>query len=167
VKEKAMTTTETKALYLEDIALGDRYVSREYPLDAGQIKDFARAFDPQPFHLDEAAARASFFGALAASGWHTAAVTMRLMVESVPFAGGLIGASVELSWPRPTRPGDTLHVESTITGIAPSKSKPDRGLVSLQSETVNQNGEPVQKLVSKLLLFRRPEEARADARSRG
>ncbi|MDR3157987.1 MAG: MaoC family dehydratase [Zoogloeaceae bacterium] len=154
-----MTTTETKALYLEDVAAGDRYMSREYPLDARQIKDFAGAFDPQPFHLDEAAAQASFFGALAASGWHTAAITMRLMVESVPFAGGLIGASVELSWPRPVRPGDVLHVESVITNIAPSKSKPDRGLVSLQSETVNQNGEPVQKLTSKLLLFRGTEEA--------
>jgi acyl dehydratase len=162
-----MTTTETKTLYLEDVAVGDRYVSREYPLDALQIKDFAGAFDPQPFHLDEAAAQASFFGGLAASGWHTAAITMRLMVESVPLACGLIGAGVELSWPRPTRPGDVLHVESVITNIAPSKSKPDRGLVSLQSETVNQNGELVQKLVSKLLLFRRSKEAAADAGARG
>ncbi|MDR2366185.1 MAG: MaoC family dehydratase [Zoogloeaceae bacterium] len=159
--------SETKPLYLEDVAVGDRYVSREYPLNAGQIKDFAGAFDPQPFHLDEAAAEASFFGALAASGWHTAAITMRLMVESVPFADGLIGASVELSWPRPVRPGDTLHVESVITEIRPSRSKPDRGLVSLQSETFNQKGETVQNLRSQLLLFRGPEEKTANAGSRG
>jgi acyl dehydratase len=92
---------------------------------------------------------------------------MRLMVESVPFAGGLIGASVELSWPRPVRPGDTLHVESVITEIRPSRSKPDRGLVSLHSETFNQKGEPVQNLRSQLLLFRGPEEKTANAGSRG
>ncbi|MDR0635032.1 MAG: MaoC family dehydratase [Azoarcus sp.] len=147
--------------YLEEVAVGDRYVSREYPLDAAGIKAFARDFDPQPFHLDEDFAARSFFGGLAASGWHTAAITMRLMVESVPFAGGLIGAGVELSWPRPARPGDVLRVESEITAIAPSRSKPDRGIVTLQSDTFNQRGEPVQKLVSKLLLFRRPVEVSA------
>ncbi|MDR1228787.1 MAG: MaoC family dehydratase [Azoarcus sp.] len=150
-----MTENETKAFYLDDVAVGDRYVSQEYPLDTAGIKSFARDFDPQPFHLDEAAAEESFFGGLAASGWHTAAITMRLMVESVPFADGLIGAGVELSWPRPTRPGDALHVVSEITAVAPSKSKPDRGIVTLQSDTYNQRGEPVQRLVSRLLLFRR------------
>ncbi|MDR1064031.1 MAG: MaoC family dehydratase [Azoarcus sp.] len=150
-----MTENETKAFYLDDVAVGDRYVSREYPLDTAGIKSFARDFDPQPFHLDEAAAEESFFGGLAASGWHTAAITMRLMVESVPFADGLVGAGVELSWPRPTRPGDALHVVSEITAVAPSKSKPDRGIVTLQSDTYNQRGEPVQRLVSRLLLFRR------------
>ncbi|MDR2165585.1 MAG: MaoC family dehydratase [Zoogloeaceae bacterium] len=148
--------SEAKAIYLENVAVGDRYSSREYPLDTAQIKGFARNFDPQPFHLDEVAAGESFFGGLAASGWHTAAITMRLMVESVPFAGGLIGAGVELSWPRPTRPGDALRVVSEITAIAPSRSKPDRGIVTLQSDTFNQRGEPVQRLVSRLLLFRRP-----------
>jgi acyl dehydratase len=150
-----MTKNGTKAFYLEDVSVGDRYVSREYPLDVARIKAFAGDFDPQPFHLDEAAAGESFFGGLAASGWHTAAITMRLMVESVPFADGLIGAGVELSWPRPTRPGDALHVVSEITAVAPSKSKPDRGIVTLRSDTFNQCDEPVQKLVSKLLLFRR------------
>jgi acyl dehydratase len=152
--EKMQENTAEK-FYLDDVAVGDRYISREYSLDVAQIKDFAGNYDPQPFHLDESAAASSFFSGLAASGWHTAAITMRLMVESVPFAGGLIGAGVELSWPHPTRPGDTLHVESIITGIAPSKSKPDRGIVVLQSDTFNQNGEQVQKLVSRLLLFRK------------
>lgn len=146
---------KTKQIALDDLAVGDRYLSREFPLDPAQIKAFARDFDPQPFHLDEAAAAASFFGGLAASGWHTAAITMRLMVESVPFVDGLIGAGVEISWPRPTRPGDVLHVESSITDIAPSKSRPDRGIVTLKTDTFNQNGEALQKLVSKLLVFRR------------
>ena len=145
---------ETKTVTLDDLAVGDRYLSREFPLDTAQIKHFARDFDPQPFHLDEAAAEQSFFEGLAASGWHTAAVTMRLMVESVPIANGLIGAGVEISWPRPTRPGDVLYTESTIIAIAPSKSKPDRGIVTLQTDTFNQNGEQVQKLVSKILVFR-------------
>jgi len=146
---------ETKHVTLDDIAVGDRYLSREFPLDTAQIKSFASDFDPQPFHLDEAAAEQSFFGGLAASGWHTAAMTMRLMVESVPIKGGLIGAGVEISWPRPTRPGDVLRVESTIIDIVPSKSRPDRGIVTLQTITFNQNGEQVQKLVSKLVVFRR------------
>jgi len=146
---------EPKRVTLDDLAIGDCYRSREFPLDTAQIKAFARDFDPQSFHLEEAAAAESFFGGLAASGWHTAAITMRLMVESVPFADGLIGAGVEMSWPRPTRPGDVLHAESAITGIAPSKSRPDRGIVTLATDTFNQNGEPVQKLVSKLLVFRK------------
>ncbi len=145
---------ETKTVTLDDLAIGDRYLSREFPLDSAQIKDFARNFDPQPFHLDEAAAAQSFFGGLAASGWHTAAITMRLMVESVPIANGLIGAGVEISWPRPTRPGDVLRVESVIINIARSRSRPDRGIVTLQTDTFNQNGEQVQKLVSKIVVFR-------------
>lgn len=146
---------KTKAVALDDLAVGDRFLSREFPLNMEQVKHFARDFDPQPFHLDEAAAAQSFFGGLAASGWHTAAITMRLMVESVPFADGLIGASVEISWPRPTRPGDVLRAESAIIAITPSKSRPDRGIVTLQTDTFNQDGETVQKLVSKLLVFLR------------
>jgi acyl dehydratase len=149
---------EAKTIALDDLAVGDRFISREFPLDTAQIKDFASDFDPQHFHLDEATAEESFFKGLAASGWHTAAITMRLMVESVPIADGLIGAGVEISWPRPTRPGDVLHVESTILDIQPSKSRPDRGIVALQTDTFNQNGEQVQKLVSKLLVFRRDAE---------
>ncbi|MCL2076367.1 MAG: MaoC family dehydratase [Betaproteobacteria bacterium] len=146
---------EKKTVTLDDIAVGDQFVSREFSLDAEQIKNFAREFDPQPFHLDETAASQSLFKGLAASGWHTAAITMLLMTESIPFANGLIGANVELSWPRPTRPGDILHVKSIITDIAPSKSKPDRGFVTLQIDTFNQNGEQVQKLTPKVLVFRR------------
>lgn len=142
--------------YLEDLRVGDRFTSAGTTLDAEQIKAFAAQFDPQPFHLDEDAAAASFFGGLAASGWHTAAITMRLLVDSLPLHGGLIGAGSEISWPRPTRPGDQLHVESEILAIAPSRSRPDRGLVTCQTLTLNQHGETVQRSVAKLLAFRRP-----------
>ncbi|HEX5126206.1 MAG TPA: MaoC family dehydratase, partial [Rhodocyclaceae bacterium] len=136
---------------------GDRFRSGEHALDALQIKAFAMAFDPQPFHLDEDAAKDSLFGGLAASGWHTAAITMRLMVTSgVPIAGGLIGAGGEISWPMPTRPGDVLHVDSEIIDIKPSRSRPDRGIATVRSETCNQHGQVVQVLMAKMVVFRRP-----------
>ena len=146
-----------KLLFLEDLSVGDRLRSDSLALDEAQIKEFARQFDPQPFHLDDEAARHTLFGGLAASGWHTAALTMRLLVTSgLPIANGLIGAGVELSWPKPTRPGDTLHVDSVILDIKPSRSKPDRGIVTVQSDTINQHGEVVQHKVSKIVVFRRP-----------
>jgi len=113
------------------------------------------AYDPQPFHLDEDAARHSLFQGLAASGWHTVAITMRLLVDSMPLADGVIGAGAEISWARPTRPGDALHVKSTILSITPSRSKPDRGIVLVESVTFNQDGDEVQKLTSKVVSFRR------------
>jgi acyl dehydratase len=144
-------------LYLEDLAVGQRFVSRSYAVTAAAIKAFAAEFDPQPFHLDEAAAAASFFGGLVASGWHTAAITMRLLTEGgLPLAGGAIGAGGELRWPQATRPGDVLTVESTIEAIKPSRSRPDRAMLTVSSETRNQRGEVVQVLVSNVLAFRRP-----------
>jgi acyl dehydratase len=144
-------------LYLEDFAVGQRFVSGTHAMDVEQIKAFASRFDPQPFHTDEAAADASFFHGLAASGWHTASVTMSLLVKSgMTIAGGLIGAGCELSWPRPTRPGDVLVVESEVLAVTPSRSKPDRGMITLKSETRNQKGEVVQVLTSKMLVWRKP-----------
>jgi acyl dehydratase len=145
------------ALHLEDLAAGQRFTSGPHTMTAEAIKAFARQFDPQPFHLDEAAAAESFFHGLAASGWHTAAVTMRLLVESgMPLAGGLIGAGGELTWPRPVRPGDVLMVESEVLAVTPSKSKPERGLVTVRSRTLNQKGEVVQDMVTKMLVWRKP-----------
>ena len=144
-------------LYLEDFAVGQRFTSATHRIDADQIKAFAAQFDPQPFHLDEAAAQASFFGGLAASGWHTASITMSLLVGSgMPIAGGLIGAGGEIEWPRPTRPGDVLQVESEVLAVTPSRSRPERGMITVRSETRNQNGEAVQILTSKMLVWRRP-----------
>ena len=144
-------------LYLEDFAVGLRFISATHTIDADQIKDFASRFDPQPFHTDEAAAQNSFFQGLAASGWHTASITMALLVKSgMTIAGGLIGAGCELSWPRPTRPGDVLVVESEVLAVTPSRSKPDRGMITLKSETRNQKGEVVQILTSKMLVWKRP-----------
>jgi acyl dehydratase len=141
-------------LHLEDLHVGQRFESAQHAIDETQIKAFAKTFDPQPFHLDNDAAKATLFGGLAASGWHTAAITMRLNVEGgLPFAGGLIGAGGEMNWPAPTRPGDVLHVESEIVDIVPSRSKPDRGIVTVVSRTLNQRGEVVQVLKAKLVVF--------------
>jgi acyl dehydratase len=143
-------------LYLEDFSVGQRFISATHRIDAEQIKAFATRFDPQPFHTDEVAAQTSFFKGLAASGWHTAAITMSLLVKSgMPIAGGLIGAGGEISWPRPTRPGDILQVESTVLEVMPSRSRPERGMITVKSETRNQHGEAVQILTSKMLVWRR------------
>lgn len=144
-------------LYLEDLAVGQRFTSESLIIDAAAIKAFAAEYDPQPFHLDETAAKASLFGGLAASGWHTAALTMRLLVRSgMPIAGGIIGGGGEIGWPRPTRPGDVLTVDTEILEITPSKSRPDRGTILMRSQTLNQKGEPVQVMTMKVIVPRRP-----------
>ncbi|PYM35437.1 MAG: dehydratase [Candidatus Rokuibacteriota bacterium] len=144
--------------YLEDFAVGQTFRSGQLPIDAERIKTFAAEFDPQPFHLDEAAARDTVFHGLAASGWHTAAVTMRLLVESdLKPAGGIVGAGFdEFRWPRPVRPGDELRVESEVLEVRPSRSRPDQGLLKVRTTTLNQNGEPVQISIGNLMVPRRP-----------
>ena len=143
-------------LYLDDLYVGQRFGSGAHALDEAQITAFAGRFDPQPFHLDESAAKDTLFGGLAASGWHTAAITMRLLVEGgAPIAGGIVGAGGEISWPKPTRPGDILQVESEVLEVAPSRSRPDRGIVTVRSETFNQRGETVQIFKAKLVVPRR------------
>jgi acyl dehydratase len=145
-----------RLLYLEDLSVGQRFTSGVYQVDENSIKAFAAEFDPQPFHLDNAAAQATVFRGLAASGWHTAAITMRLMVTSgPPFAAGIIGVGGEIVWPRPTRAGDTLRVESEVVEITPSRSKPNQAFVKVQNTTLNQNGEPVQVFTAKILAFKR------------
>ncbi|WP_211464800.1 MaoC family dehydratase [Collimonas silvisoli] len=145
------------ALYLDDLKIGDRFCSAEHALDEQQIMAFARQFDPQPFHLSDAAAKSTLFAGLAASGWHTAAITMRLLVTSgMPLQDGVIGSGGEISWPQPTRASDILHVESEVLEITPSRSRPDRGMVKLRSETRNQRGELLQLFVSKLVVSRKP-----------
>jgi len=145
-----------RLLYLEDLSVGQRFTSGVFQVDENRIKTFAAEFDPQPFHLDDAAAQATIFGGLAASGWHTAAITMRLMVTSgPPFAAGIIGLGGEIAWPRPTRAGDTLRVESEIVEITPSRSKPKQALVKVLNTTLNQNGEPVQVFTAKILVYKR------------
>src|SRR5258708_27443548 len=142
--------------YLEDFHVGQQFTPGTHHLDAEQIKRFAAEFDPQPFHLDEEAARNSVFQGLAASGWHTAAITMRLLVSGgPPFAAGSIGMGGEIEWPRPTRPTDVLHVECEILEIIPSRSKPNQGIVKTRNITLNQHGAKVQVLIVKVLVFRR------------
>ncbi|HAP24859.1 MAG TPA: dehydratase [Achromobacter sp.] len=148
-------THQPPLIYLEDLSVGDVFVSKTHPLDAAQIIAFASQFDPQPFHLDPDAARETLFQGLAASGWHTAALTMKLLVESFPVARGVIGAGAEVVWPQPTRPDDVVKVTSTVLSITPSRSKPDRAIVVVESVTSNQRDEALQKLTSKVVVFRR------------
>jgi acyl dehydratase len=148
--------TPSALLYLDDLYVGRRFTSGTHALDERQITEFAREFDPQPFHVDREAAKGTLFRGLVASGWHTAAITMRLQVDGgLPIAGGIIGLGGEVAWPTATRPGDVLHVESDIVEVVPSRSRPDRGTVTVRSKTRNQRGEVVQTTTVKLLVPRR------------
>jgi acyl dehydratase len=143
-------------LYLEDLTVGQRFVTRPRTLTLEAALRFAREFDPQAFHLDEAAARASLFGELTVSGWLTAAFSMRLFVEEGPaIGGGLIGLGGDISWPRPTRPGDSLRLVCEILDLRPTRSRPDRGIVTFRNETINQVDEVVQIFVGKMIAERR------------
>jgi acyl dehydratase len=153
-----METVAMNEHYLEDFSIGQRFASGRLLVDKDQIKAFAAEFDPQPFHLDETAARDTIFRGLAASGWHTAALTMRLLVDGeLKPAGGIIGAGFdEFRWPRPVRPGDELRVESEILEIRPSQSRPSQGIIKVRTTTLNQDGEAVQVFVGNLVVPRRP-----------
>src|SRR6266496_4584672 len=143
--------------YFEDFRVGDRFRSADYAVTEGEIVDYARRYDPQPFHTDSAAAVRSIFGGLVASGWYTAAITMRMTAQSeIRIAGGMIGMGVEqLRWPRPVRPGDTLHVEAEVLEVRPSRSHSDRGIVRVRNTTLNQAGELVQTMETALFVPRR------------
>jgi acyl dehydratase len=144
-------------LYLEDLHVGQRFISDTFVMTEERIKSFAEEFDPQPFHLEDAAAQNTVFRGLAASGWHTAAVAMKLLVTGgLPLGNGIIGMGGDLAWPKPTRPGDAVHVESEILEITPSKSKPNQAIVRIRSTTLNQNGDAVHQFTSKVLVFKRP-----------
>jgi acyl dehydratase len=146
--------------FLEDLAPGQVFTSNARAIvDAASIKRFAGEYDRQPFHLDEAAARPTFFRELVASGWHTTAMTMQLIIETLPLSHGIIGSGVdELRWPRPVRPGDTLRLHCEIIDVQPSKLRPSRGTVRVRMTTLNQNDEPVQTMVANLMAFRRSEQ---------
>lgn len=150
-----MDESKAERLTLDDLAPGQRFAAGPVEVTAEAIVAYARQFDPQPFHLDAEAAKATFFEGLAASGWHTASLTMRLVVEALPFAWGVIGGGGEIAWPRPTRPGDRLRAECEVLDVAPSRSRPDRGIVTMRTTTLNQAGEPVQVLTAKLVVPRR------------
>jgi acyl dehydratase len=145
--------------YLEDFAVGQTFRSGRLRIDRERALAFAAEFDPQSFHLDEAAARRSIFGELTVSGWHTAAVTMRLLFETeLKPAGGIIGAGFEeCRWTRPVRPGDELRVECEVSEVRPSKSRPERGMIKLRMTTLNQDDEPVLVQVANLVVLRRKE----------
>ena len=142
--------------YFDDLSSGERLQSGQYIVTEEEIINFAREFDPQPFHLDKAVARQTMFEGLIASGWHTAAITMRLFVQTLNFAEGAIGLGVdELRWPIAVRPGDVLQVETEIVDLRLSQSKPSHGIVRLRNVTTNQRGEIVQTMAASALVLRR------------
>jgi acyl dehydratase len=142
--------------YFEDLKGGDRFKSATYQVSEEQLISFAREFDPQPFHLDAAVADQTMFKGLSASGWHTAAITMRLFVQTLAFAEGAIGLGVdELRWPNAVRPGDGLQVETEIVDLRVSRSKPSHGVVRLRNVTTNQRNEIVQTMTASALVLRR------------
>jgi len=142
--------------YLEDFKVGDRFVSARHTIDAAQIVKFAAEFDPQPFHLEDAAGKQSLFGGLVASGWHTASIAMRLMLESdFKIVGGSIGGGGDLKWTKPVRPGDTLQVHGEVLEVSPSRTHPDRGSILVRSETRDQIGEVVQVFTARMIVPRR------------
>ena len=145
--------------YLEDFEPGQRYGGPQTArIEVERVKSFAAEFDPQPFHLDQEAAARSIFGGLAASGWHTAAATMSLLVQSdLKPAGGIVGAGFdELRWPAPVRPGDELRVETEVLEVRTSKSRPQQGMLKVRTTTFNQRGVAVQVSVGNLIVQRRP-----------
>jgi len=143
--------------YFEDLAVGQKFASPVLPIDADAITAFAAAYDPQPFHLDDEAARATMFAGLAASGWHTAALSMRLCLASdFRPAGGILGIGGELSWLKPVRPGDTLRVEIEVIETRLSRSRPGQGIVKVQITTLNQHGDAAQIFTPTLFVDRRP-----------
>jgi acyl dehydratase len=143
--------------YFEELSAGQKFGSPSLTVEADQIVAFAREFDPQPFHLDDTAARRSIFEGLAASGWHTAAMTMRLCVAGdFRPAGGILGIGGELNWLKPVRPGDTLRVECEVLETRASRSRPAQGIVKIRVATFNQHGDIVQTFEPTLFVDRRP-----------
>jgi acyl dehydratase len=134
------------------LQVGDRFTTRSHLLTAEDIIRFASEFDPQPFHVDADRAAGTLFAGLAGSGWHIAGITMRLLVETVPAASGIIGTEAHLEWPTPSRPGDELTVRVTVEAVTPSRSRPDRARVTLACETIDQRDEVRQRLRATVLV---------------
>ena len=147
----------TRPLYLDDLKLGDRFNSATYTLEKEELLEFASKYDPQPFHLDEELAKDTLFNGLAASGWQTAAITMKLWTQTLNVANGLIGIDCHVKWPTPTRAGDTLRVEAEVIDITRSKSKPNMGIVTYHSLTKNQHDQVVQETTTKIVVFTKSE----------
>ena len=145
------------ALYFDDLAVGQRFTTDSLRITTDAIKEFAHQYDPQPFHLDDAAAKATIFGGLAASGWHSAALLMRLIVQSgPPLAGGVIGSGIdELRWLRPVRPNDELHAELEVLEVRPSASRPTQGRVRMKNTLIAADGVPVMSLIANITVPRR------------
>lgn len=147
------------SLYYEDLHVGQIFPSGTATMDRDRLVAFAQEFDPQPGHLDEEQARSSLFGTLVASGWHTGSLTMRLQIEAFfgHFPGGALGAQIDnLAWRKPVQPGDNLHVTVEVLEMRPSRSRPDRGVLTICTTTLNQHDDPVMEMTAAVMVPRRP-----------
>jgi acyl dehydratase len=166
--ECGFTFTAMKEHYLDDLKVGDRFKSEPLSVTEKQLIEFAHKFDPQMFHLNRKSAERSIFKGLIASGWHTAAMTMRLFVQTLNFAEGAIGLGVdELRWPHVVRPGDVLTVETEIVDLRPSRSRPNHGIIRLRNVTTNQRGEIVQTMLASAMVPRRGQQSAESQVQRG
>jgi acyl dehydratase len=157
--ESGFANLGMKEHYFDDLKAGDRFTSEPLEITEKQLIEFAHKFDPQMFHLNRKSAERTIFKGLIASGWHTAAMTMRLLVQTLNFAEGAIGLGVdELRWPHVVRPGDVLTVETEIVELRPSRSKPNYGIIRLRNATTNQCGEIVQTMLASVMVPRRKAE---------
>ncbi|ACZ76251.1 MaoC domain protein dehydratase [Dickeya parazeae Ech586] len=160
--ESDIGDTTLPKLYMDDLKVGQVFYSSEYYVSAEEITDFSTRYDPQPFHMDDKLAKESIFRGLAASGWHTVSITMNLLVKCLPLAHGIIGKGVEnITWFRPTRPGDVLRIKAKITGIDISPGRPDRAMMSVHIFTIGQDNKIRQELIGKLLIFKGCTESKA------
>ena len=154
-----------KEHYFDDLKVGDRFKSEPLSVTEKQVIEFAYKFDPQMFHLNRKSAERTIFKGLIASGWHTAAVTMRLFVQTLNFAKGAIGLGVDkLRWPNVVRPGDVLTVETQILALRRSRSRPRYGIIRLRYVTTNQHGEIVQTMLASAMVSRRAGKAKSRKR---
>lgn len=143
-------------LYFDDLYMGQQFASHSYLVSHDEIVAFAGQYDPQPYHLDDAAAAEHpIFNGLVASGWHTSAITMRLWTESMPISGGLLGLESSVKWLKPVRPDDQIRTEVEITAIKMSASRPNLGMVSYRSKTINQNNEVVMNATASIVVFKK------------
>lgn len=142
-----------QVLYLEDIQVGQQFVSQTYEVTEAEVITFAKQYDPQVFHTDPTLAKKTFFDGLAASGWMTAAITSRLFIDAMPFEEGMVGVDVSMQWPKPTRPGEILTAVCTITKVTPSRSKPHQGFIEMEVITSNQHDQPLQKAAITFISF--------------
>ncbi len=144
---------QTIYIPVETLEIGQTFTSDSLLITKDKIIAFAKEFDPQPFHLDEDEAKQTFFNELVASGWHTSSVTMKLILQSMPFKHGMVGSGGQVSWKRPVKPNDSLHVTTKIINIKPAKNNANQIYLTLECQTLNQFNRVCQIMEANVIAF--------------